>query len=81
MKLKSIIVVGHRTNGLQAIAELEVPGLGLVKIEDALSAETMTRLEAEAAAALRIKLRLPLVAEAAIEPVKSQPATATTLKI
>jgi hypothetical protein len=41
---------------LSADAEIEVPNLGVVKIQHALSDETISRIEAESLAALRFKL-------------------------
>lgn len=46
-----------------ATAKIEVPGLGVVKIDNALSQETLARIEAEAVAALRVKLGQTLSGE------------------
>ena len=59
MKIKSIHIYKHvfvTPGRLSADAEIEVPGLGIVKIEHALTDETISRIEAEAITALRLKL-------------------------
>lgn len=69
MKARSIQIYNHFDDGLpfKSTAKISVPGLGDVQIESALSAETCNRVEAEVLAALRVKLKMPLLLAAVQE--------------
>lgn len=56
MKFTSAYMHRDLHDNLVAKAELEVPGLGVVKINHALSKRLMTEIECEVEGALRLKL-------------------------
>jgi hypothetical protein len=61
MELKTAFIHRNRDGGLIAKAAIDVPGLGEVNIEHALSEEVCMRIRDEAIAALRLKLGQMLV--------------------
>jgi len=64
MNVKNVYIYQFNESGLKSHAVIEVPGLGEVKVENALSDELRERIVAESIAALRLKLGQKLKEEA-----------------
>jgi hypothetical protein len=58
METKQVHFSKHRDGSFYIDCEVEVPGLGILKIDDCLSNETMENVFREVEAAARIKLNI-----------------------
>jgi hypothetical protein len=65
MKVKTIFIHMDLNGAVRADASIDVPGLGVVNIQSALSEELIEAIKAESIAALRMRLGQTLVKEEA----------------
>lgn len=56
MKVRSLYVFCQSNDKIRTTAEIEVPGLGVVKVADVLCAETLERIQKEAIVALEVRM-------------------------